>query len=224
MSDHKKRILICSCTILLIIVSLIVGYRYFSHPQEKIVYYFYEEACMSCDREGEFYKLFHDRLQGASLPSDVHVYCYNQLTTDDELWQDMCDQLKIPDQERKLPMVIAGDQYAAGEENIYNHLRTLTCELYDVPDTGTIWYYYRPDCQDCIRIEDLVEKVFSDNPGISVIRIDTTEEEPKTAFKEKLGNMKVPKDEWQVPFLDNGRDYLSGDKAIEEGIYEFLKQ
>ena len=224
MHNDKKKIVFYVCTVLLAVTAAITGCRYLSPPREKVVYYFYEETCMSCDPEGKFYKLFHDRLQGASLPDDVHVYCYNQLTTDEELWQSLCDQLHIPKEDRKLPMVIAGDRYAVGDAEIYNHLRMLTCELYGVPDTGTVWYYYRPDCKDCIRIEDLVNQAFAANPNISVIRIDTTEPESKDAFKEKLGSMGIPKEEWQVPFLENGSGYLSGDKAIEDGIHDFLKQ
>lgn len=121
-------------------------------------------------------------------------------------------------------MVIAGDGYAAGEENIQSRLRELTCMLYGVQDTGTIRYYYRPDCKDCIRIEELIEESFKENPGLSIIRIDTNDPVEKAAFKEKLRQWEVPEDKWQVPFLENGRDYLSGDLEIEEKITDFLRE
>ena len=192
--------------------------------QAKAVYYFYDEVCGSCDHEGEFRQLLLDRLAGVALPEDLHIYGYNLFSGEDGLWIKLCDALDIPEQERTTPMVIAGDAYVTGQEEIDSHLRHLVCELCDIPDTGTVWYYYRPDCEDCNRIEDLVEESFRANPQLSLIRIDTNDPSEKEKFKEKLRGRKVPEDEWQVPFLDNGRDYLSGDTAIEASISDFLQQ
>lgn len=58
-----------------------------------------------------------------------------------------------------------------------------------------------------------------------MIWVDTTDPEPKAAFKEKLAEWNVPEEEWQVPFLaDENGLYLSGDKAIEAGLVDYLAQ
>lgn len=228
-SVRTRRKLTASCTvfgIVLITGVLLFGIRQHreSSGQEKAVYYFYDETCGSCDREGEFIALFHDRLSGVTLPPDIHVRSYNLFYTGEGLWEDLCDSLAIPEQERMTPMVIAGDAYVTGEENINSQLRYLVCELYQIPDTGTIWYYYRPSCKDCAHIESLMEETIQANPQLSFIQINVDDPIAKEKFKEKLRQRKVPEKDWQVPFLDNGRDYLSGDASITESISDFLKQ
>lgn len=42
--------------------------------------------------------------------------------------------------------------------------------------------------------------------------------------EEKLKQRNIPEEEWQVPFLDDGTTYLSGDKKIEEKIEIFLQE
>lgn len=192
--------------------------------QDKTVYYFYDEECAGCDRQGEFIELFYDRLSGVFLPEDFHIQCINLFSEGEQLWEETCDRLKIPEERRTTPMVVAGYAFATGEENIRSRLRELTCELCGIPDTGTIRYYYRPDCKDCMRIRELVEEQFEANPGLSVIRINTNDPAEKEAFKEKLGQWEVPEDKCQVPFLDNGKDYLSGDLEIEEKMVDFLRE
>lgn len=222
MRDYKKWFLGATGLGILLVLGMIFIHPYFL-KREKTIYYFYDEVCAGCDKQGEFLDLFYERLSGVDLPENVHINCYNIFTDGEALWESLCDDLNISEQNRELPMVIAGDNFVTGEDNIYNHLRHLTCTLYEVPDTGTIWYYFRPDCKDCIRIAELLEAHFKDNSNLSIIRIDTTDPEPKEAFKEKLQRFGVPEEEWQVPFLDNGKDYLSGDDAIEAGISEFLQ-
>lgn len=58
-----------------------------------------------------------------------------------------------------------------------------------------------------------------------MIWVDTTDAEPKAAFKEKLAEWNVPDDEWQIPFLiDENGLYLSGDKQIEAELESFLAE
>lgn len=193
-------------------------------PAENTIWYFYEEECGGCDKEGEFYHLLKDRMAGISLPEDVSIRCVNLFTDDETMWTQVCDRLDLLEEERQLPMVIAGDQYVFGEEEIYHHLRHLTCQLYNIKDQGTIWYYYRPDCKDCERIETLIQNQFASYPMLSFIQVDTTDVKNKTLFKEKLKKRQIAEEEWQVPFLDDWEAYLSGDQAIEEHIEQFLQE
>lgn len=191
---------------------------------KMVLWYFYEEDCGGCDREGEFYNLLQNRMAGISLPKELSVRCINLFTDDDTIWTKYCDKLHIPKEDRKLPMLVTEEEYVCGEEEIYNHLRYVTCQLCGIQDNGTIWYYYRPDCKDCVRIASLVKKQFSSYPSLSYIYIDTTDAKNKASFKEKLKQRNIPEEEWQVPFLDDGTTYLSGDKKTEEKIEIFLQE
>ena len=68
----------------------------------------------------------------------------------------------------------------------------------------------------------MVEAAFAARPELSLISIDTTDLEPKAAFKALLTEMQVPEEEWQVPFLLCNDRCLSGVDAILENLPDFL--
>ena len=201
-----------------------------SEPESSAVdteklYYFYDEACASCDPAGEFYDLALDRLQGVTLPEDYNIFCYNTFTDRSGFFESACDAFGVPEEDRTTPLFLSAEGYASGETAITQQLRHLICTHYGLEDGKTLWYYYRPTCPDCERIEDFFNDTFAANPSFSVIWVDTTDPEPKAAFKEKLAEWNVPEEEWQVPFLaDENGLYLSGDKAIEAGLVDYLAQ
>lgn len=201
-----------------------------SEPESSAVdteklYYFYDEACASCDPAGEFYDLARDRLQGVTLPEDYNIFCYNTFTDHSGFFESVCDAFGVPEEDRTTPLFLSAEGYASGETAITQQLWHLICTHYGLEDGKTLWYYYRPTCPDCERIEDFFNDTFAANPSFSVIWVDTTDPEPKAAFKEKLAEWNVPEEEWQVPFLaDENGLYLSGDKAIEAGLVDYLAQ
>lgn len=191
---------------------------------EKL-YYFYDEACASCDPAGEFYDLALDRLQGVTLPEDYNIFCYNTFTDRSGFFESVCDAFGVPEEDRTTPLFLSAEGYASGETAITQQLRHLICTHYGLADGKTLWYYYRPACPDCNRIEEFFTDTFAANPEFSVIWVDTTDAEPKAAFKEKLAEWNVPDDEWQIPFLvDENGLYLSGDKQIEAELESFLAE
>lgn len=138
MGTHKK---IIAAGILGILLALAAGGWYAARErnahsqkiQENTVYYFYEEACGSCDGQGEFITLFHDRLNGVSLP-EIHIQCFNTFREGKEFWEELCEELQIPKEERITPMVIAGNRYVTGEDAISEQLRAITCAMCGVQD------------------------------------------------------------------------------------------
>ena len=191
---------------------------------EKL-YYFYDEACASCDPAGEFYDLALDCLQGVTLPEDYNIFCYNTFTDRSGFFESVCDAFGVPEEDRTTPLFLSAEGYASGETAITQQLRHLICTHYGLADGKTLWYYYRPTCSDCNRIEEFFTDTFAANPEFSVIWVDTTDAEPKAAFKEKLAEWNVPDDEWQIPFLvDENGLYLSGDKQIEVELESFLAE
>ena len=196
-----------------------------STPDTTRLYYFYDEVCASCDPRSEFFDLVRDRTQGVTLPEDYDVSCYNTFTDQTDILNRVCDAFGIPEDDRQLPLFVSSEGYASGETDLNEKVSHLICTHYGLEDGKTLWYYYRPTCPDCERIEDFFNDTFAANPSFSVIWVDTTDPEPKAAFKEKLAEWNVPEEEWQVPFLaDENGLYLSGDKAIEAGLVDYLAQ
>ena len=196
-----------------------------STPDTTRLYYFYDEVCASCDPRSEFFDLVRDRTQGVTLPEDYDVSCYNTFTDQTDILNRVCDAFGIPEDDRQLPLFVSSEGYASGETAITQQLRHLICTHYGLADGKTLWYYYRPTCSDCSRIEEFFTDTFAANPEFSVIWVDTTDAEPKATFKEKLAEWNVPDDEWQIPFLvDENGLYLSGDKQIEAELESFLAE
>lgn len=193
-----------------------------STPDTTRLYYFYDEVCASCDPRSEFFDLVRDRTQGVTLPEDYDVSCYNTFTDQTDILNRVCDAFGIPEDDRQLPLFVSSEGYASGETAITQQLRHLICTHYGLEDGKTLWYYYRPTCPDCERIEDFFNDTFAANPSFSVIWVDTTDPEPKAAFKALLTEMQVPEEEWQVPFLLCNDRYLSGVDAILENLPDFL--
>ena len=193
--------------------------------EKSEVYYFYEEVCASCDAEGAFYETVKQKTGDLELPEGHTTICLNTFTSGEETWQQICEERGIPEESRSLPMLITPAGWVSGEETVAENLRHLLCESYGLEDKKTFWYYYRPDCPDCQRIELELNRAFSNQPELSLIRTDTTDPEPKAAFKARLTEMGVPEEEWQVPFLIRGDEsYLSGDGEISERLDEFLTE
>lgn len=186
------------------------------------LYYFYENVCASCDVEGQFQETLRARLSGLEPVASFQMV--NTFTDGTSVFEQQCEKLEIPEEQCFLPMVVIGERYVCGESKIELLLRSLYCDYRGITDTGTIWYYYRPDCGDCERVEELVESMKEAYPSLLWVSVDTTDPEPKALFKEQLAQWGVPESEWQVPFVWNGREYLSGDGQIEAGLEEFLSR
>lgn len=214
-----KKIILTIC-ILLFITGSFSACDNAEAPKE--MYYFYEEICSSCNPQAEFYQMAKTKTSGISDIDVNEIICVNTFLDGKDRFSEVCDKYGIPKEDRLFPMLVTSSGYVTGEEAIQSRLRSLICETYDIEDTKTVWYYQRPDCPDCARVKPIIEKAFEENPDYSLIVIDTNDEEEKTAFKELLIEMDIPQEEWQVPFIYNGKDYLSGDTDIEEGLDSFL--
>lgn len=183
---------------------------------DRTIYYFHETVCASCDSEGEFYEELSARLGGAALPEGWTVRCVNTFREGDELYRRACREQGIPQEDMGLPMLLTPAGAAVGQEEIWARMRELVYESCGV--AGTVWYYQRPDCKDCQRVSDAVREAAAAHPECFFVEIDVTGEEEKAAFKELLGRLGIPQEEWEVPFLYNGSAWLSGYESIEEEL------
>lgn len=180
---------------------------------DRTIYYFHETVCASCDSEGEFYEELSKQLGGAELPEGWTVRCVNTFREGEELYRRLCGERGIPQEEMGLPMLLAPAGAVVGEEEIQARMCGLIYESCGM--AGTVWYYQRPDCKDCQRVSDAVREAAAAHPECFFVEIDVTDEEEKAAFKELLGNLGIPQEEWEVPFLYNGSIWLSGYESIE---------
>lgn len=186
------------------------------------MYYFYEEICASCNPQAAFYQMADTRLQGLEGLSGSLIRCVNTFTDGKDQFSAVCDAYDIPREDRLFPMLVTPAGYVFGEEAVENRLRQLVCDSYGITDEKTIRYYQRPDCPDCTSIRPLIEAAFEAHPDYHLVTIDTNDEREKAAFKALLTTLQVPEDLWQVPFLYNGIDFLSGSESIEEQLDSFF--
>ena len=191
---------------------------------DQTVYFFFEGVCESCDLGGNYRLTAEKKLAGLELPEGYSLRCLNAFKKEEAQWDALCDQWEIPEERRTLPMLITPAGWVTGNDATENQLRHLVCESYGLDDSRTYWYYYRPECPDCDAIKSQLSLAFQLRPELSLIRTDTTDPEPKAAFKALLTEMDVPDEEWQVPFLIGSSGYLSGDKEIAEKLDEFLDE
>lgn len=190
-----------------------------------LVTFYYDSPCEGCRDEEEFYALFDLKTQDIRERLDVRVSACNTFSKAGHArWQEGCGELGLPEEERQLPMVIAGKGAISGEKAIQQRLRLLVCQQAGIADGKTFWYYYRPACPDCTRIQEQLDSAFHAHPELSLIRTDTTDEKEKAEFKALLADREVPDGQWQVPFLFDWEQqgYLSGWKEIQEGLDAFL--
>lgn len=191
--------------------------------KEIEIFYFYENVCDSCPAEADFLELFHDRLDGVPEGTAYTLQLVNVFRYEG-IFREKCDQLDIPAEERKQPMLVIGDRYVAGENAVRSQLRAVFCEAFQIEDRNTLWYYYRPDCEDCQQLAPFLQETMKAYPKANLIAIDTTRAEPKVQFKQRLSEWGVPPEEWQVPFLWNGGEYLSGQEEIADKLEALLAE
>lgn len=208
--------------LLLTILCLLLAASGCGKAPDRKIWYFYEEVCAACDVPGEFRALFSQKTGDLSLPEEsIPTVCNVFSQGGEETWRTLCQERGIPEEGQTLPMVVTSAGWASGED-IAPNLRRLVCQSLGLADDRTYTYYYRPDCGDCVRSDPVVEAAFAARPELSLISIDTTDLEPKAAFKALLTEMQVPEEEWQVPFLLCNDRCLSGVDAILENLPDFL--
>ena len=218
----NKRILLSLIPISIIVIVTLVLLTVAKDKPTQDIYFFYDGVCGECNTDSEFIDLFNLKVGDIKESVEHQVNIINTFKFGDTQWTKLCDELNIPLENRILPMVILGDNYAAGNSNIEQNIRSLFCENFDIIDTKTLTYYYRPDCPDCVRVEPFFNETLALYPELNVIKIDTTNSIHKELFKKKLDEWNVPEEQWQVPFIHYQKDYLSGYSEIEEKLIEFL--
>lgn len=222
-SSKKKRILgiVLPLTALLLLGCVWLAVR-FTSSRLLSIHYYYDNDCGACDPERDFVALFNEKLGDIKEQADFSLKMQNLYLHGHEGWTEECDALEIPQEQRGLPMLIVGDRVLAGQEAIERELRIAFCESAGIADQGSVWYFYRPECGDCVQVAPTVDAAMEKHPELQICQIDTTDPAPKERFKRLLREWKVPEDEWQVPFLIYNAEYLSGDAAIEERLLDLL--
>lgn len=218
---NKKQGIIIGFAVLLILAIGISAYLTIGKAPVKI-YYFYENACGSCNAEGEFYNFFSETV-GHMTNEEYEIKTVNTFKDGNELYNQICEEQNVPEDERDNTMLFIGDSYIAKSDEIKRLLRVVFCREFGIADDKTAVYYHRPDCGDCAKVAPIVEAKADEYSNINFVKIDTTPETPKQDFKDLLKELKIPEDTWEVPFLYYNGKYLLGDEDIAQNIDSLLQ-
>lgn len=93
------------------------------HTKLKIVY-FYENACGSCNPEGEFIELYNELIGTEKEGVDVELLMYNTFHKSgrDEV-EKYFKEYGVPEDKQFVPVVFIGDSYLIGENDIKEKLK-----------------------------------------------------------------------------------------------------
>lgn len=95
-------------------------------------YYIYNNPCASCREYETFAETFQTALgEEAENCEVVRVYLLNN--DGHETYQALCRKLNIPERDRTPPMLVIGNQYISGTDNIARNGPS----LYDAAKSGT---------------------------------------------------------------------------------------
>jgi len=208
-----KRFLLLLSGILLLILS--------SHAADRpAVQYFYQSICETCDPETEFEAIF-----GLLVEDDIAGYdvaMYNVLTVEGGAAYDAAvEQLAISRDDRGLPLLVIGDQYYVGQNAIYDGISAAQFPEYSAEDS-VVCYVYLPACEGCAKAREILDTL---PPYITVLRdgvsvksnviVKSVDMSLELGLVQQLFQQyQVPEDEWTVPAVFFGGQYLLGSDAI----------
>lgn len=127
------------------------------------VYYFYSNACASCNAEAAFYETYGRAVGGAADGVDADVLAYNTFRTQDGAkFQEICETYGIPEEERTVPMVVIGGRWLRGEGRIGEGLRELFMNekarlLAGRDNASTVLYFYVSPCDECAAVKEFMD-------------------------------------------------------------------
>lgn len=189
-------------------------------PKQFNITYYYEEPCANCESEKEVLERLEKQLRAYVSPSRYVLKSVNSFQQAKAYEQEV-KRLGLDAANTGPPLLVAGDRYLAGAAAIRKAALAMFGEVLDF-EPREVRYYHRPSCPDCVVLEPAVEENFPLYPELAIISIDTTEKEPKEAFKALLAEKKVPEDLWQIPFIISGDNWISCPDLDAEALVDFL--
>lgn len=176
--------------------------------------FFFDSPCASCDDEEKFRTLLEEQAADLRQYVDYNLRCVNTFQMGDEEKIKMAKEagFENPEQYNSLlflnGQVLAGDAIAANLRQFY----------WQAAGLGTreevVEYYYREDCPDCQSIKTEVDAYLDEKTEKPVVRVDTTDQQTKDAFRALIETQKVEPERYQIPYLIEDGVHYSGTEEI----------
>lgn len=226
---------------MLVVVFWMSGANVQAEKNKLELFYFYNNPCGSCDVESKFYEIFNTSVGDLKDDIPYELRLYNTFNTEGtRFFQDVCKVYAIKEEERGLPLMIVGDSYLVGEEEIKEALRDtfireseiLTPTLIDQLESNKdkaqsreqmeieamqAIYFYTSSCEDCKKVKTLL-----DNKQGLIERKNIVEGENTRLINAYFEAYEVPVELQQVPIIFYSGGYLAGYEEIEKHLDEVM--
>lgn len=193
-------------------------------PKLTIVY-FYENACRSCDPEGEFTDLFNQLVGEDKQGLNIELLMYNTFhTSSSNLMNEYVKNYEVPKDKRNAPIVFIDNTFLSGQDEIESGLKDQFLKAKEDLVTNTlelssILYFNVTGCSSCIE----VEKFLSTLQNVNIKKLNISELDNVELVKSYFRTYKVPEDEQSVPIIFIGDSYLSGEEDIKQYLIEKIE-
>ncbi|QVK17393.1 hypothetical protein KHQ81_11105 [Mycoplasmatota bacterium] len=132
----------------------------------------------------------------------------------------------IEEENQKLPIVLSGDSYFSGNEEINSSLQDIDenseNELKDISqiDIKMIVYFYSPFCTGCKEVNPKIQKLIDDKK-IKVVKVDVSHLENSDLFYSYSKSYNVT-DDITTPMVFSGSKYYHSAKTISSSLKEIV--
>ena len=213
------------------------------------IHYFYNNPCGACDIETPFYEMFNEEVGDLKGEVNYQITLHNTFQLESKSYfEKVCEVLGISPEEISQPLMVLGDAYLSGEEEIASGLReTFKEQMQIMPeivlenqeetesgsqytlqeskeeDTGSyLVYFYTIACEDCNKTRGLLDEL-DPNYNVKIQDYNIGEAEGTEFINAYFNTYKVAQKDQQVPIIFYDGGYLSGYDAIEESLTEVIE-
>lgn len=195
------------------------------------VVFFYNDPCSSCDMAGDLIDYFNEVTKTESEGINVIIETKNSFKMSAESIEEFYSCNNVPINKRSTPLLIIGDTYLMGFDEIYNNLKQVFInEKTKFTQTNNekpllIEYFYVNPCAACEEVEislDKIENIYRDKhkvPGdfseLKLSRNNISISSSEKKLKEYFNSYQVKEEDRSVPIIFFQENYLSGKNEIQ---------
>ncbi len=209
--------------------------------------YYYYPTCEGCT-DGEGFQAYVEEMLSDVLDPDDYEFELKNVAKEDSYdeFQKIVEEYQTEDFYPTAPVMVVGDTYLFGLEEIERQIRQTAIEGYNAITTEEqFWedmenipkedsyfvYFYKENCKYCRGAERFMadlEKEQTLNDGtlskLHFTYIDISKMENMPIAGEFYEKYNVPEEEWKAPMIFWKGGYLMGEQKIKEQMLEIVRE
>lgn len=221
---------------------------------EMIIYYFYHNACASCDGEADIYYVEEKELEESII--DYTIQTYNVFTVEGKMfYENMMINYGLIEKEYDFPLVLINGNVLEGLSVIENRIKeqllvsseevALNIDItyenllleenlfvdYEIGELdNTLLYFYRITCTECEAVAETIDNlpVEIELEGVEyqtkLIRLNTRSGKNGNRIYQLFELYNVPVEDQVVPIVFLRDTYLVGAEEINHCLEEYIKR